>query len=52
VTDGAGNPVDSVDALVSAIHPGVSGPGIETRDAVLVTGPWLAGSTGLVAALR
>lgn len=52
MTDGAGNPVESVDALVSAIHPGVSGPGIETRDAVLVTGPWLAGSTGLVAALR
>ncbi|HUO39732.1 MAG TPA: hypothetical protein VMU34_18675 [Mycobacterium sp.] len=42
----------SVDALVAAIHPGVTGPGIETGDTVLVTGPWLAGSTSIAAALR
>jgi hypothetical protein len=52
VTDAAGDPVASVDAMVGAIHPGVSGPGIETGDTVLVTGPWLAGSTSIVAALR
>ncbi|MBV8349953.1 MAG: hypothetical protein JOZ49_21275, partial [Mycolicibacterium sp.] len=52
MTDGAGDPVASVDALVAAIHPGVADPGVQTRDAVLVTGPWLAGSTSLVAALR
>lgn len=52
MTDGAGDPVASVDALVAAIHPGATDPGVELRDAVLVTGPWLAGSTSLVAALR
>ena len=52
MTDGTGDPVASVDALVAAIHPGFTGPGVGTRDAVLVTGPWLAGSTSLAAALR
>ena len=52
MTDGVGDPVASVDALVAAIDPGVTEPGVQTRDAVLVTGPWLAGSTSLVAALR
>ena len=51
MTDGSGDPVATVDALVASIHPAVSGPGVETRDAVLVTGPWLAGSTSVISAL-
>ena len=43
--------VAEVDAMVAAIGPQLGSPGIERRDAVLVTGPWLAGVTGLVAAL-
>src|SRR5262249_38295266 len=42
----------AVDALVTALHPGVGGPAVETRDVILVTGQWLAGSTGLTHALR
>jgi hypothetical protein len=45
-------PIASADALVAAIEPGVSSPGVETRDVVLVTGPWLAGTSSLLAALR
>jgi Flp pilus assembly protein TadB len=42
-----------VDALVTALHPGAGvGPAVETRDVILVTGQWLAGSTGLTHALR
>jgi hypothetical protein len=42
-----------VDRLVTGIAPRAGQtPGVETRDAVLVTGPWLAGSTSLIAALR
>lgn len=41
-----------VDALVTSIHPGLgAAPGVTIRDVVLVTGPWLAGTTSLVAAL-
>jgi hypothetical protein len=43
--------IAEVDAMVAAISPQLSSPGIERRDAVLVTGPWLAGVTGVVAAL-
>jgi hypothetical protein len=51
--DGAGNdPVADVDALVAAIGPRLSAPVIQRRDVVLVTGPWLAGVSGVVAALR
>jgi hypothetical protein len=46
------DPIASADALVAAIDPGLSSPGVESRDVVLVTGPWLAGSTSMVAALR
>lgn len=46
------DPVGEVDALVAAVDPGLSSPGVDNRDVVLVTGPWLAGSTGLIAALR
>jgi hypothetical protein len=42
----------AVDALVAALRPGVGGPAVETRDVILVTGQWLAGSTGLTHALR
>jgi hypothetical protein len=43
----------AVDALVTALHPDIStGPGVQTRDVVLVTGPWLAGATSLIAAMR
>jgi hypothetical protein len=50
--DQVGDPISAVDALVAAVDPGLSSPGVESRDVVLVTGPWLAGSTGLIAALR
>ena len=46
------DPVAAVDALVAAVDPGLSSPGVESRDVVLVTGPWLAGSTSLIEALR
>jgi hypothetical protein len=50
--DEAGDPIGAVDALVAEADPGLSSPGVETRDVVLVTGPWLAGATSLIAALR
>ena len=50
--DQADDPVGAVDALVAGVDPGLSSPGVESRDVVLVTGPWLAGATGLIAALR
>jgi hypothetical protein len=48
----AGDPIGEVDALVAAVDHGLTSPGVESRDVVLVTGPWLAGATGLIAALR
>ncbi|OLP00576.1 hypothetical protein BVU76_19830 [Mycolicibacterium porcinum] len=44
--------IAEADAVVAAIDPGLNSPGVETRDAVLVAGPWLAGSTSVMAALR
>lgn len=41
-----------VDALVAWIAPRLGAPAINRRDVVLVTGPWMAGVTGVVAALR
>lgn len=41
-----------VDELVASIGPLLGSPVINRRDVVLVTGPWLAGVTGVVAALR
>ncbi|MEZ0365330.1 hypothetical protein ACAG26_16745 [Mycobacterium sp. pUA109] len=41
-----------VDALVAGIGPRVRPPAVQRRDVVLVTGPWLAGVTGVAAALR
>jgi hypothetical protein len=57
VTDDPGvapeaDPIAAVDAMVARIDPGVSSPGVEGRDVVLVTGPWLAGATSLIAGLR
>jgi hypothetical protein len=46
------DPVAAADAVVAAVDPGLSSPGVESRDVVLVTGPWLAGATSLIAALR
>jgi hypothetical protein len=46
------DPVAEVDAMVARIDPGLSSPGVNNRDFVLVTGPWLAGTSSLIAALR
>lgn len=46
------DPVAAADAVVAAIGPGVSSPGVKARDVVLVAGPWLAGVSSLIAALR
>nr|WP_090341248.1 hypothetical protein [Mycolicibacterium malmesburyense]CRL71036.1 hypothetical protein CPGR_01822 [Mycolicibacterium malmesburyense] len=42
----------SADAVVAAIEPGLTPPAVRARDVVLVTGPWLAGTTSVAAALR
>ena len=41
-----------VDQLVASIGPRLGAPVVNRRDVVLVTGPWMAGVTGVVAALR
>jgi hypothetical protein len=46
------DPVAAADAVVAAVDPGLSSPGVESRDVVLVTGPWLSGTTSLINALR
>jgi hypothetical protein len=46
------DPVTRVDALVAAIGPRLDPPPINRRDVVLVAGPWMAGVSGVVAALR
>jgi hypothetical protein len=43
--------IADVDAIVAATGPGLDAPIINRLDAVLVTGPWLSGVTGVVAAL-
>ncbi|OBB09416.1 hypothetical protein A5662_08610 [Mycobacteriaceae bacterium 1482268.1] len=48
----ADDPVAAVDALVATADLGLTSPGVESRDVVLVVGPWLAGATGVIAALR
>ncbi len=53
MTEGAhDDPVAGVDALVAAIGPRLDPPPINLCDVVLVTGPWMAGVSGVVAALR
>ena len=49
---GRDEPADRVDALVAGIGPRLGLPSLNRRDAVLVTGPWMAGVTGVVDALR
>jgi hypothetical protein len=52
VTDQPDNdPIADVDAMVGAIGPRLDVPIVNRLDAVLVTGPWLSGVTGVVAAL-
>ena len=46
------DPAARVDALVAAIGPRLGSPTINRLDVVLVTGPWMAGVSGVVAALR
>ncbi|MBU9762401.1 hypothetical protein FR943_00825 [Mycobacterium sp. TNTM28] len=46
------DPIAAADAVVAAIDPGLNSPGVQTRDVVLVAGPWLAGSTSVLAVLR
>jgi hypothetical protein len=46
------DPAAQVDALVATIGPRLDSPGINRRDVVLVTGPWMAGVTAVVATLR
>ncbi len=46
------DPAARVDALVAAIGPKLGSPAINRRKVVLVTGPWLAGVSSVVAALR
>ncbi|MGV9803672.1 hypothetical protein ACWDTP_37060 [Mycobacterium sp. NPDC003449] len=46
------NPSEEADAVVAAVDPGLNSPGVESREVVLVTGPWLAGATSVLAMLR
>jgi len=46
------DPIAEADALVAAVDPGLSSPGVQARDVILVTGPWLAGTSSVLAALR
>lgn len=53
VSGGAGDdPVARVDALVAAVAPDLDPPAIHRSEVVLVTGPWMAGVSGVAAALR
>ena len=46
------DPVAGVDALVAEVGPRLDPPPINLRDVVLVAGPWMAGVSGVAAALR
>lgn len=50
--DSAARVDELVASLISKIGPRLGSPVIKRRDVVLVTGPWMAGVTGMVAALR
>lgn len=41
-----------IDGFVTELAPGLRPPAVRRRDVVLVVGPWLAGSSSVVAALR
>ncbi|MCV7429208.1 hypothetical protein [Mycobacterium montefiorense] len=47
----SGDSVAQVDELVAAIGPRLESPPISRRDVVLVTGPWMAGVTGVATVL-
>jgi hypothetical protein len=47
-----GRVVDDPDALVGTVAPRMRRPAVRRCDAVLVTGPWLAGVSGVAAVLR
>lgn len=49
---GVPDPVAAADAVVAAVDPALSSPGVRCSDTVLVTGPWLAGTSSLIAVLR
>ena len=44
--------VAAADAVVAAVDPRLDSPGVQTRNVVLVAGPWLAGTTSVLAALQ
>lgn len=46
------DPAARADAWVRRLAPRVAAPGVQRRDVLLVTGPWLAGVSSLAAALR
>ncbi|RAV18235.1 hypothetical protein DQP55_01825 [Mycolicibacterium sp. GF69] len=46
------DPLESADAVIAAIEPRLAPPAVRPRDVVLVTGPWLAGTTSVATALR
>ncbi len=56
MTEEHDDPIAAVDALVAAVGPSRSArldpPPTNLRDVVLVTGPWMAGVSGVAAALR
>lgn len=45
------DPTAAVDALVAEIAPGVRPPAVRRCDAIMVTGPWLAGVSAVASAL-
>lgn len=46
------DPIAAADAVVAAVDPRLNAPGVRTSDVVLVAGPWLAGTTSVLTALR
>jgi hypothetical protein len=46
------DPAARVDARVAVVAPQLGLPAVNRRDVVLVTGPWMAGVSGVAAALR
>lgn len=49
---GSPDAVGDVDAAVALFAPGLRAPSVYPSDVVLVTGPWLAGTTSVIHALR
>jgi hypothetical protein len=43
---------DAIDSVIAQIEPDLTPPSIVRRDVVMVAGPWLAGTSSVVAALR